>query len=141
MKPKTEIYDTKENLTLEEVEEYLAFYDECKPILRNANDRVKAAELKREALKTTPTTIEQTMSESQLYEMDNILWARNKTLQYLRIYVIGQQRLPKKQMDKVMAKALTNHLDVSKLNTQIVNMAMENPINKDKINIGKIEKE
>ena len=68
------------------------------------------------------------MSESQLYEMDNILWARNKTLQYLRIYVIGQQRLPKKQMDKVMAKALKNHLDVSKLNTQIVNMAMETPL-------------
>lgn len=137
MTPKTEIYDTKENLTLEEVEEYLAFYDECKPILRNSNDRVKAAELKREALKTTPTTIEQTMSESQLYEVDNILWARNKTLQYLRIYVIGQQRLSKKQIDKVMTNALKNHLDVTKLNTQIVNIAMETPLTKTKLTLTK----
>lgn len=137
MKPKTEIYDTKENLTLEEVEEYLAFYNECKPILRNANDRVKAAELKREALKTIPTTIEQTMSESQLYEMDNILWARNKTLQYLRIYVIGQQRLPKEQMNKVMTNALKNQLDVTKLNSQIVNMAMEIPLTKTKLTLTK----
>lgn len=137
MKPKTEIYDTKENLTLEEVEEYLAFYNECKPILRNANDRVEAAELKRKALKTTPTTIEQTMSESQLYEMDNILWARNKTLQYLRIYVIGQQRLPKEQMNKVMTNALKNQLDVTKLNTQIVNMAMEIPLTKTKLTLTK----
>lgn len=137
MKPKTEIYDTKENLTLEEVEEYLAFYNECKPILRNANDRVKAAELKREALKTTPTTIEQTMSESQLYEMDNILWAREKTLQYLRIYVIGQQRLPKEQMNTVMTNALKNQLDVTKLNTQIVNMAMEIPLTKTKLTLTK----
>lgn len=137
MKPKTEIYDTKENITLEEVEEYLAFYNECKPILRNANDRVEAAELKRKALKTTPTTIEQTMSESQLYEMDNILWARNKTLQYLRIYVIGQQRLPKEQMNKVMTNALKNQLDVTKLNTQIVNMAMEIPLTKTKLTLTK----
>lgn len=137
MTPKTERYETKENLTLEEVEEYLAFYDECKPILRNANDRFKAAELKREALKTTPTTIEQTMSESQLYEMDNILWARNKTLQYLRVYVIGQQRLPKEQMNKVMNNALKNHLDVSKLKTHIVNMAMEIPLTKTKLTLTK----
>lgn len=137
MTPKTERYETKENLTLEEVEEYLAFYDECKPILRNANDRFKAAELKREALKTTPTTIEQTMSESQLYEMDNILWARNKTLQYLRVYVIGQQRLPKEQITQVMTNALKNHLDVSKLKTQIVNMAMKIQLTKTKLTLQK----
>ena len=137
MTPKTERYETKENLTLEEVEEYLAFYDVCKPILRNANDRFKAAELKREALKTTPTTIEQTMSESQLYEMDNILWARNKTLQYLRVYVIGQQRLPKEQMNKVMTNALKNQLDVTKLKTQIVHMAMEIPLTKTKLTLTK----
>lgn len=137
MTPKTERYETKKNLTLEEVEEYLAFYDEYKPILRNANDRFIAAELKREALKTTPTTIEQTMSENQLYEMDNILWARNKTLQYLRVYVIGQQRLPKEQMNEVMTNALKNHLDVSKLKTQIVNMAMEIPITKTKLTLTK----
>lgn len=137
MTPKTERYETKENLTLEEVEEYLAFYDECKPILRNTNDRFKAAELKREALKTTPTTIEQTMSESQLYEMDNILWARNKTLQYLRVYVIGQQRLPKEQMNKVMTNALKNQLDVTKLKTQIVHMAMEIPLTKTKLTLTK----
>lgn len=137
MTPKTERYETKENLTLEEVEEYLAFYDECKPILRNANDRFKAAELKREALKTTPTTIEQTMSESQLYEMDNILWARNKTLQYLRVYVIGQQRLPKEQITQVMTNALKSHLDVSKLKTQIVNMAMKIQLTKTKLTLQK----
>lgn len=77
------------------------------------------------------------MSENQLYEMDNILWARNKTLQYLRVYVIGQQRLPKEQMNEVMTNALKNHLDVSKLKTQIVNMAMEIPITKTKLTLTK----
>ena len=85
MKLKTEKYETKENLTITDVEEYLAFYEEYKPILPQANDRFKATELKLEALKKTPTTIEQTMSDNQLYEMGNILWARNKTLQYLRV--------------------------------------------------------
>lgn len=132
MTPKTEKYETKENLTITDVEEYLAFYEEYKCILPNINDRFRAAELKLEALKKEPTTIEQTMSESQLYEMGNILWARNKTLQYLRVYVIGQ-RLSKEQIDKIMVDALQNHLDVSQLKTQIVNAAKGNPINKDKI--------
>ena len=127
MKLKTEKYETKENLTITDVEEYLAFYEEYKPILPQANDRFKATELKLEALKKTPTTIEQTMSDNQLYEMGNILWARNKTLQYLRVYVIGQ-RLSKEQIDTIMVDALQNHLDVSQLKTQILNTAKELPL-------------
>lgn len=124
---KTEKYETKENLTITDVEEYLAFYEECKPILPQANDRFKAAELKLEALKKTPTTIEQTMSDSQLYGMGNILWARNKTLQYLRVYIIGQ-RFSKEQIDKIIVDALQNHLDVSQLKTRIVKAAKEIPL-------------
>ena len=122
MTPKTERYETKENLTITEVEEYISFYDEYKCILPHINDRFKAAELKLEALKKTPTIIEQTMSDSQLYGMGNILWARNKTLQYLRVYIIGQ-RLSKEQINKIMVDALQNQLDVSQLKTQIVNAA------------------
>ena len=51
MTPKTERYETKENLTITEVEEYISFYDEYKCILPHINDRFKAAELKLEALK------------------------------------------------------------------------------------------
>lgn len=136
MKLKTEKYETKENLTITDVEEYLAFYEEYKPILPQANDRFKATELKLEALKKTPTTIEQTMSDNQLYEMGNILWARNKTLQYLRVYVIGQ-RLSKEQIDTIMVDALQNHLDVSQLKTQILNTAKELPLTKPKLTLTK----
>lgn len=137
MTPKTEKYETKENLTITDVEEYLAFYEEYKPILPQANDRFKAAEMKLEALKKTPTTIENTMSDSQLYGMSNILWARNKTLQFIRVYVIGRQRLSKEQIDKVMVDALQNQLDASKLKTHIVNMAMEIPLTKTKLTLTK----
>lgn len=136
MKLKTEKYETKENLTITDVEEYLAFYEEYKPILPQANDRFKATELKLEALKKTPTTIEQTMSDNQLYEMGNILWARNKTLQYLRVYVIGQ-RLSKEQIDTIMVDALQNQLDVSQLKTQILNTAKELPLTKPKLTLTK----
>lgn len=135
MKP--ESYETKENLTISDIEEYLAIYEQYKLVIPQANDRFKAAELKLKALKNTPNTIEQTMSESQLYEMGNILWARNKTLQFIRVYVIGRQRLSKEQIDKVMVDALQNQLDASKLKTQIVNVAMEIPLTRTKLTLTK----
>ena len=76
------------------------------------------------------------MSDNQLYEMGNILWARNKTLQYLRVYVIGQ-RLSKEQIDTIMVDALQNHLDVSQLKTQILNTAKELPLTKPKLTLTK----
>lgn len=120
-------YENKEHITLEELEEYLAELRTRSTLIPYHMERIESAELKMAALKTPVPTriIERTMTDSQLYTMSDISWAKNKTLQYIKVYVVGRNQMQKALLDPIMNEALSHGMTTFELKKKIRHQIIE----------------
>ena len=90
-------------------------------MIPNHRERIQAAELKMKALNVSSpaSIIEKTMTDSQLYTMGDISWVKNKTLQYIRIYITGRNQMPKALLDPIMNAALSHNITADELKQNI----------------------
>ena len=114
-------YEKKEHITKEELELYLSELRTRGMLIPNHRERIRAAELKIKALNVpSPTSIiERTMTDSQLYTMGDISWVKNKTLQYIRVYITGRNQMPKALLDPIMNAALSHNITADELKQNI----------------------
>lgn len=114
-------YEKKEHITKEELELYLSELRTRGMPIPNRRERIQAAELKIRALNVpSPTSIiERTMTDSQLYTMGDISWVKNKTLQYIRVYITGRNQMPKALLDPIMNAALSHNKTADELKQHI----------------------
>lgn len=114
-------YEKKEHITLAELEMYLAELRARGMMIPNHRERIQAAKLKMKALNVSSpaSIIEKTMTDSQLYTMGDISWVKNKTLQYIRIYITGRNQMPKALLDPIMNAALSHNITADELKQNI----------------------
>lgn len=114
-------YEKKEHNTLAELKMYLAELRTRGMIIPNHRERIQAAELKIKALNVPSPAgiIERTMTDSQLYTMGDISWVKNKTLQYIRVYITGRNQMPKALLDPIMNTALSQNITAEELKQYI----------------------
>ena len=110
-------YEKKEHITKEELELYLSELRTSGMLIPNHRERIQAAELKIKALNVPSPAgiIERTMTDSQLYTMGDISWVKNKTLQYIRVYITGRNQMPKALLDPIMNTALSHNITADEL--------------------------
>lgn len=114
-------YEKKEHITLTELEMYLSELRAHGMLIPNHRERIQAAELKIKALNAPSPVgiIERTMTDSQLYTMGDISWVKDKTLQYIRIYITGRNQMPKALLDPIMNAALSHNITADELKQNI----------------------
>lgn len=114
-------YEKKEHITKEELELYLSELRTRGMLIPNHRERIQAAELKIKALNVPSPAgiIERTMTDSQLYTMGDISWVKNKTLQYIRVYITGRNQMPKVLLDPIMNTALSHNITADELKQNI----------------------
>lgn len=114
-------YEKKEHITKEELEFYLSELRARDMMIPNHRERIQAAELKIKALNVSSpaSIIERTMTDSQLYTMGDISWVKNKTLQYIRVYIVGRNQMPKALLEPIMKDALLQDVTSDELKQNI----------------------
>lgn len=80
--------------------------------------QIKAIQLKYQAMIAEPTVIEKTMSQEQLFNVQNSLWARNYTIRQLYYYYKYRKEFDNyKQVDAVIRKGEKLNQAIKKYNS------------------------